>query len=387
MGQLPKTSSLMDLNQVVSLTGRLSWDLSAPSTISFGDTALLPIKGDAPPFTWAIVGAAVGTGEYSLKYTQTKRLLNVLSSDLSAVNLPTIEVVDARGNRITQSLIEIPLPPTADLTGDTSILQSLSGDFDASGSTPGAGASIKKYEWDWSYNGIYFVPSGDTGSTQSHTFNWSGNYTVAVRVRDNYNRTDIATLEVAVIPVQTLWEDTFTGEESITVHVAETGHRYDGPGTISGGVLTSGSNALIKNTSNTAIETFGNRLDGVLTLMLGTVNARPIYKDIRMRYLNENNFLYLSIADSGTSTTIRLWKKIAGVTSALSSSVSASIVTGDIIVLELIGDSFIASVKTGSTTKATVTNIVAPSWSGGYGISLAPAFTDGITITYGKYEG
>lgn len=286
----------MDLNQVVSLTGHLSWGLSMPSTISFGDTALLTIKGDAFPFTWAIVGAAAYTEEYSLKHSHTKKQLNVLKSELGAVNLPIIEVIDARGNRITQNIIEIPLPPTADLTGDTSIDVGSSGSFDASGSTPGVGASIKKYEWDWQYDGLSFTPSGDTGSTQTHTYAWSGNYTVAVRVRDNYDRTDIATLSVTVNGITPLL-DTFTDGDgtSIADHTSDSGHTY----TIISGTPIITSNQQTGNGSYKTDSLFGGLTDGVLTFDLTSTGSSLFHA--YLRYVDASNNYDFQMSNNGNA--------------------------------------------------------------------------------------
>ncbi|MHC4594215.1 MAG: PKD domain-containing protein, partial [Planctomycetota bacterium] len=89
------------------------------------------------------------------------------------------------------------LGPTAALVGDTVLDEGQSGSFDANGSTSSPDA-IVLYEWDWDYDGVTFVASGDTGATHSHTWLDDGPYTVAVRVTDDDGSTDIAKLAVIV---------------------------------------------------------------------------------------------------------------------------------------------------------------------------------------------
>jgi hypothetical protein len=94
------------------------------------------------------------------------------------------------------------LGPTAALTGDTVVNDGQAASYNASGSTSSPDA-IVSYEWDWDYDGASFSPSGDTGVTQSHAWNFgaTGNITctVAVRVTDDDGSTDIATLDVIVV--------------------------------------------------------------------------------------------------------------------------------------------------------------------------------------------
>ncbi len=89
------------------------------------------------------------------------------------------------------------LGPTAVLTGDILLDERQMGNYDASGSTSSPDA-IVLYEWDWDYDGITFIPSGDVGATQSHVWNDDGTYTVAVRVTDDDGSSDITTLSVTV---------------------------------------------------------------------------------------------------------------------------------------------------------------------------------------------
>ncbi|HUV43683.1 MAG TPA: PKD domain-containing protein, partial [Dehalococcoidales bacterium] len=91
----------------------------------------------------------------------------------------------------------IGLGPTAALTGDETLGEGETGNYDASGSTWSLDA-IVSYEWDWDYDGTTFNPSGDTGVMQTHAWDDDGTYTVAVRVTDGDGSTDIATLVVTV---------------------------------------------------------------------------------------------------------------------------------------------------------------------------------------------
>ncbi|MCP3879982.1 MAG: PKD domain-containing protein, partial [Sulfitobacter sp.] len=53
-------------------------------------------------------------------------------------------------------------------------------------------------EWDWSYDGVTFVPSGDTGTTASHTWDAPGTYTVAMRVTDHALQTHVDVVQVVI---------------------------------------------------------------------------------------------------------------------------------------------------------------------------------------------
>jgi PKD repeat protein len=111
----------------------------------------------------------------------------------------TVTVTDNNGASGGDSLAVIvnDLGPTAALVGDTVLDEGQSGSFDANGSTSSPDA-IVLYEWDWDYDGVTFVASGDTGATHSHTWLDDGPYTVAVRVTDDDGSTDIAKLAVIV---------------------------------------------------------------------------------------------------------------------------------------------------------------------------------------------
>ncbi|HBN26197.1 MAG TPA: hypothetical protein DD405_01850, partial [Desulfobacteraceae bacterium] len=109
----------------------------------------------------------------------------------------TITDEDGSTDTINHDIIIIDRVPDADLTGDTTLNEGETGNYDASGSTSSPD-TIVSYEWDWNYDGTTFNASGDTGVTQTHAWNNNGTKNVAVRVTDDDGSTDIATLEVTV---------------------------------------------------------------------------------------------------------------------------------------------------------------------------------------------
>ena len=123
-----------------------------------------------------------------------------------------VEDDDLGADTQTTSVTVIDLGPTASIIGDTVLDEGQAGSYDAGGSWSAPDA-IDAYEWDWNYDGITFVPSGDTGATQSHAWTNDGLYTVAMRVTDDDGSTDIATVSVTVenpppeVMVENLSED------------------------------------------------------------------------------------------------------------------------------------------------------------------------------------
>lgn len=99
----------------------------------------------------------------------------------------------------TLEVIVSDLGPTASLTGTTNVQTGKSNNYDASGSTSSPD-EIARYEWDWSYDGITFNADSDTGTTDNANYAYSdgGIYTIAVRVTDDDDSTDISTFVVTV---------------------------------------------------------------------------------------------------------------------------------------------------------------------------------------------
>jgi len=125
----------------------------------------------------------------------------------------TLTVTDS-GGRAGESSLTITvddLAPTAHVESDPPVFPlnrlivevGAEATFDASHSASSPDA-IVLYEWDWDHIGLVFESSGDMGKTIGHVFEEAGDYTIAVRVTDDDGSTDIATLAVAVTPVQTV---------------------------------------------------------------------------------------------------------------------------------------------------------------------------------------
>ncbi|HED03883.1 MAG TPA: PKD domain-containing protein [Candidatus Fraserbacteria bacterium] len=91
-------------------------------------------------------------------------------------------------------------PPTADFT--FSPAQPSAGlplTFDASASRAPAGNQIVNYEWDFNNDGIFEVST--TSPTVQHTFDQTGDHTVALRVTDNRGVTATVSKKVTVVEV------------------------------------------------------------------------------------------------------------------------------------------------------------------------------------------
>ena len=173
--------------------------------------------GPAAAFTWSPEpqneGSTVSFNDMSTSYpdtivswawdfgglgTSTDQHPSFVFSD-NGIYTVTLSVTDDDGSTdsVSHDVSVTDLGPTAVLSGDTTLNEGQTGSYDASGSASGPD-TIVLYEWDWSYDGITFNPSGDTSALQTHVWTGGGIYMVAVRVTDDDGSTDIAALTVSV---------------------------------------------------------------------------------------------------------------------------------------------------------------------------------------------
>jgi PKD repeat protein len=119
--------------------------------------------------------------------------------DDNGVYTVTLTVTDEDGSfdTVSHDVTITDKASAVNLTGDTSLNEGSTGNYDASGSTSSPDA-IVSYEWDWDFDGTTFSPSGDTGPIHVHTWMDDGTYTAAVRLTDDDGSTDVATLQVTV---------------------------------------------------------------------------------------------------------------------------------------------------------------------------------------------
>jgi PKD repeat protein len=110
-----------------------------------------------------------------------------------------VRVTDSHGgvDIATLAVTVNDLAPTAAVSGNALLGIGQTGAYGASASTSSPDA-IASYEWAWSYNGVTFTPSADTGVNATHAWTAYGTFTVAVRVTDDDGTTDIAAMDVVV---------------------------------------------------------------------------------------------------------------------------------------------------------------------------------------------
>ncbi len=110
------------------------------------------------------------------------------------------------------------IPPVADIQANpVSGDWPLTVDFDASGSTDNG--TIVQYEWDFDGNGTFEV-NGDTEPTYTHEYTTAGVFDATVRVTDDTDATDTASVEITVIndaPVASFTADPTSGNRRLTV--------------------------------------------------------------------------------------------------------------------------------------------------------------------------
>ena len=88
--------------------------------------------------------------------------------------------------------------PSIAVTGPVALDLDQEGTFTAS-VVAGCDA-LGEIEWDWDYDGISFIPSGDTGSAATHAYPVQGTYTVAALVTDDDGSEALGTHIVVVAP-------------------------------------------------------------------------------------------------------------------------------------------------------------------------------------------
>ncbi|MBN2081806.1 PKD domain-containing protein [bacterium] len=121
------------------------------------------------------------------------------------------------------------VPPEADITADpaTSDVTPVEITLDASGSTDTDG-TVVSYDWDFDGDGEWDIED-DTESSIDHMYAGTGIFEATVRVWDNDNATDTASVTVTITdggnfwPTALLTADQTTGEVPLTVHFDASG--------------------------------------------------------------------------------------------------------------------------------------------------------------------
>ena len=161
------------------------------------------------------------------------------------INL-TVTDSDGSVSSVTQTITVLDTEPIASLSGDASLNEGQTGNYDAAGSTGYDKPLV--YEWDWNYDGT-FNPSGDTGATRSHQFVQDGIYHIAVRVTDADGSQDIANMSVIVndsTPTANFTANTTTIIEGESVAFTDASTGYDTPFTYLW-IFGDGGGSTVKN--------------------------------------------------------------------------------------------------------------------------------------------
>lgn len=163
---------------------------TAPLFVSFDASASIPPAGTSiVSYTWDFGDGNAGSGEfvdhtYNTDGTFIASLVVEDSNGGVDVETVTITVDPGSVDPPVASFTATPLSGTAPLTVS----------FDASASTPPAGATIVSYEWDFGDGNI------GAGETVDHTYASEGSFTVSLTVEDSNGNTDNETVTITVDP-------------------------------------------------------------------------------------------------------------------------------------------------------------------------------------------
>jgi len=311
-------------------------DAGGPYSVDEGDTVSLDGSGSYDPDTGDVLTYAWDL-DNDEEFDDAIGVTTTVVFGNDGTYTVTIKVTDSHGasDTDTATVAVEDLRPSAAINGNTVLDEGQGGNYDASSSTSSPDAIIS-YEWDWNYNGITFTPSGDTGATQSHTWNDDGTYTAALRITDDDGSTDIATVSVTVgnlPPAVNVGSDLtvnfgdivnveleFTDPGSLDIHTATIywgdtnsdagevdesagsgtvagSHLYAWPGTYEvtvevtdddGGVSSDSLMVEVLPVPETMVETLSDEVDA-MELPGGTVNSLNASLDTAMKVLEDSN--------------------------------------------------------------------------------------------------
>jgi PKD repeat protein len=165
-----------------------------PQEVDFDSNGSTDPEGTITKYEWDYDGD--GTFDADTGTTPTVTYEYTVFGSYSA----TVRVTSSTGAVDTQAVpISINeswmLPPDAQLQADiTEGNGPLIVNFDASGSTDPDGV-IDKFEWDYDGDGVFDEDTGTT-PTASHTYSEPGDYSATVRVTDNIEASDLATVQI-----------------------------------------------------------------------------------------------------------------------------------------------------------------------------------------------
>ena len=198
----------LDVIGGVTLAGTINVSLLGVYVADFGDQFVI-VNNDG---TDAIVGTFAGLSEGETFTVGTSQF--------------EISYVGGDGNDVT--LTATNLPPTAEAGGPYTVDEGGSIMLDASGSSdPDQDPSTLTYEWDFDYDGLTFDVDATsiTPPFDASSLDGPSSRTIAVRVTDNGNLSDLATSTVDVNnvdPTITLFDVPATGEKGSLVAMSAT---------------------------------------------------------------------------------------------------------------------------------------------------------------------